>query len=227
MEIMTGKRYAVITGDIVGSRKFPDKARRDLHAVMTAGAEALCKVFGDSVPLEMDTFRGDAWQIVVADPAKALRIGSFYRAFLRAEIRDVKADSRLAIAVGTIDFIPAAKVSSGDGEAYRLSGSLLERMPRQQRLSFAFAAKEADDRVAALKTVIQLMDVLAANWSEKQAQAIMGALQGWTQEKIATTCWPQPITQQAVAQHLDRAGWHAFESGLLYFEKTLSSLVGQ
>jgi hypothetical protein len=76
-----------------------------------------------------------------------------------------------------------------------------------------------------LKTVIQLMDVLAANWSEKQAQAVMGALQGWTQEKIATTCWPKPITQQAVAQHLDRAGWHAFESGLLYFEDTLSNLI--
>ena len=183
MEIMTGKRYAVITGDIVGSRKFPEKARRDLHTVMTAGAEALCKVFGDAVPLEMDTFRGDAWQMVVADPARALRIGSFYRAFLRAEIRDVKADSRLAIAVGTIDFIPAAKVSSGDGEAYRLSGNLLERMPRQQRLAFAFAAKESDDRVAALKTVITLMDVLAANWSEKQSQAITGALQGWTRGK--------------------------------------------
>ena len=225
MEILTGKPYAVITGDIVGSRKFPEKARRDLHAVMTAGAEALCTVFGDAVPLEMETFRGDAWQMVVADPAKSLRIGSFYRAFLRTEIRDVKADSRLAIGVGTIDFIPAAKVSSGDGEAYRLSGSLLESMPRQQRLAFAFAAKESDGRVAALKTVLLLMDVLAANWSEKQAQAITGALQGWTQEKIATTCWPQPITQQAVAQHLDRAGWHAFEKGLLFFEDTLSDML--
>jgi hypothetical protein len=227
VEIMAGKRYAVITGDIVGSRKFPEKTRRDLHAVMTAGAETLCKVFGDAVPLEMETYRGDAWQMVVADPVRALRIGSFYRAFLRSEIRAVKADSRLAIAVGTIDFIPGAKVSSGDGEAYRLSGSLLESMPRQQRLSFAFAAKEFDDRVAALKTVTLLMDVLAANWSEKQAQAITGALQGWTQEKIATTCWPKPISQQAVAQHLDRAGWHAFESGLSFFEETLSALVAQ
>ena len=41
MEILTGKPYAVITGDIVGSRKFPEKARRDLHAVMMAGAAAL------------------------------------------------------------------------------------------------------------------------------------------------------------------------------------------
>ncbi|MDZ7582370.1 MAG: hypothetical protein U5R30_17745 [Deltaproteobacteria bacterium] len=227
MDIITGKRYAVITGDIVGSSKFPEKTRRHLHAVMTAGALALCKVFGDAVPLELETFRGDAWQVVVADPARALRIGSFYRAFLRAALHGAKADSRMAIAVGTIDFIPAAKVSSGDGQAYRLSGSLIERMPRQQRLSFAFAATQGDDRMAALETVIQLMDVLAANWSEKQAQAVTGALQGWTQEKIATTCWPQPITQQAVAQHLDRAGWHAFEKGLLFFEQTLEKVLAR
>lgn len=224
MEVVSGKRYAVITGDIVGSRKFSEEARRNLHAVMTEGAKALCGVFSEAVPLELETFRGDAWQVVVAKPALALRIGSFYRAFLRSNISGVKADSRLAIAVGTIDFIPAGKVSSGDGEAYRLSGSLLERMPRQQRLAFGCATPRADDRLAALETIIQLMDVLAVGWSAKQARAVTGALQGWTQEKIATACWPRPITQQAVAQHLDRAGWHAFERGLLFYEDTLSTL---
>ncbi|MFZ0242141.1 MAG: hypothetical protein WAL90_10885 [Desulfobacterales bacterium] len=225
MEVVTGKRYAVITGDIVGSRKFSEEARRDLHAVMMAGAGALCAVFGEAVPLELETFRGDAWQVVIAEPARALRIGSFYRAFLRAGISGVKADTRLAIGVGSVDFIPAGKVSSGDGEAYRLSGGLLERMPRQQRLAFGFAAPRADDLLAALDTVIQLMDVLASGWSAKQAQAVTGALQGWTQEKIATACWSRPITQQAVAQHLDRAGWHAFERGLVFFEDTLSALL--
>ncbi|MFZ0134040.1 MAG: hypothetical protein WAK95_15985 [Desulfobacterales bacterium] len=225
MEVVPGKKYAVITGDIVNSRKFSEEARRDLHTVMMAGARALRAVFGETVPLELETFRGDAWQVVVAAPARALRIGSFYRAFLRAGISGVKADSRLAIAVGTIDFIPDGKVSSGDGEAYRLSGSLLERMPRQQRLAFGCALPRANGRLAALETVIQLMDFLAAGWSGKQAQAVTGALQGWTQEKIATACWPQPITQQAVAQHLDRAGWHAFERGLLFYEDTLSTLL--
>jgi len=36
---------------------------------------------------------------------------------------------------------------------------------------------------------------------------VTGALRGWKQEKIAETWWKKKVSQQAVAQHLARAGW--------------------
>ena len=70
---------------------------------------------------------------------------------------------------------------------------------------------------------MQLIDVLALDWTVRQAQAVAGALWGWTQERIGES-WPQgAISQQAVGQHLDRAGWGGVESALQFFEQTLAS----
>jgi len=41
-----------------------------------------------------------------------------------------KFDTRMAIAIGTVDFVPDDRVSRGDGHAYRDSGNALEQMMR-------------------------------------------------------------------------------------------------
>ena len=76
-----------------------------------------------------------------------------------------------------------------------------------------------------LDVVVQLVDGLASRWSDRQALAVSGALRGWKQAKIASTCWKQPISQQAVAQHLDRAAWTSIELALGFFERTINGLL--
>ncbi len=225
MEVQRGKAYAVITGDIVSSSRLPEDDRRELHRVMNEGAAALREVFPEAVPADMDIFRGDSWQVLVTDPVFSLRVGLFYRAFLRARMQDNKVDTRMVIAVGTVDFVPDDHVSAGDGEAYRESGRTLERMPKSGRMQFVLAGKPREDSQA-VDVVVQLLDVLAMHWTERQAQAVAGALRGWKQEKIAGSWKEKSISQQAVAQHLDRAGWHAVESGIEYFEQYLRRLCG-
>ena len=220
MKIALQKPVAVITGDIVGSGKFSGAARRRLHAVMQDIGGQLQQTFSEAVPLAPDIYRGDAWQALVIDPAKSLRAALFYRALLHARMESHPTDCRMAIAVDTIDFLPDERISQGDGPAFRQSGRLMENMPRQQRMAFTMAGQTAT--AASLSIVLQLVDVLATRWSEKQALAVSGALQGWTQESIAKQCWPEPISQQAVAQHLERAGWHALEKAIEFFETTVS-----
>ena len=41
------------------------------------------------------------------------------------------------------------------------------------------------------------------------------------QEKIAEEWWEKRVTQQAVAQHLARAGWYSVEKGIQLFEQSL------
>ncbi|UCF94586.1 MAG: hypothetical protein JSW39_10635 [Desulfobacterales bacterium] len=222
MIIERGKLYAVITGDIIGSSRLAENARLELHRAMVAGADALHKAFDNAVPMDVDIFRGDSWQLLVTIPSQALRVGLFYRAYLRARMA---ADTRLAIAVGTVDFIPGERVSGGDGQAYRSSGVGLEKLLKLSRFRMIFAENTNLKDSQALNVVVQLVDALAMNWTAKQAQAMLGILQGWTQETIAGAWWGKPISQQAVAQHLDRAGWHAIEQALVFFEDRLPNVV--
>jgi len=221
MRIEKGKLYAVITGDIVNSSKLPSKQRQRLHHVMKEGSKAILKAFKESVPLEVDIFRGDSWQLLVNDPSKSLRIGLFYRAYLRAWMGTSRLDTRMSIAVGTVDFVPDDRVSRGDGQAYQYSGSAIGEMVKASNMSLRFPGQVIEEP---LDILIQLVDAMAMNWSGKQALAVTGALEGWKQEKIGSL-WKPPITQQSVNRHLQRAGWFPVERAIRFFEKQLSEAV--
>ncbi len=76
----------------------------------------------------------------------------------------------------------------------------------------------AERDARAISVLLLVLDIIARNWSSAQARAVCGALLEWTQEKTAEN-WPgAPITQQAVAQHLARAGWDGVRETLAFYE---------
>ncbi len=218
MKTQPDKLYAVITGDIVASSLLSSSKREMLHKVMMDSSKVLQDEFKDAVPMGVDIFRGDGWQIIISKPAKVLRLALFYKAMLRAKMESHRFNTRMAIALGHVDFIPGNRVSEGYGEAYQLSGKALERMPKASNMSFVFPGMELEK---VLNVVIQLIDSISSRWSDRQALAVTGALRGWKQEKIAEKWWKKKVSQQAVAQHLSRAGWHPVEKGILFFEQCL------
>jgi hypothetical protein len=225
MDIVHGKLYAVLTGDIVGSTKLPKNELIRLHMVMEKGVEELLRVFPRDVPGIQDIFRGDSWQMVVVHPSRSLRVALFYRAFLRAHMGKFKMDTRVAIAVGTIDLIIGDRFPTGEGEAFRSSGRLLGELEKHQKMAFVLNGTEKDTNLSlCLRTIVEFIDAFVMGWTEKQAQAILGVLEGWTQQKIAGEWRPAKITQQAVAQHIERAGWLQVEKGIKFFEDCLKEL---
>jgi hypothetical protein len=218
MKIDRQKLYAVLTGDMVGFSRLAEQERIRLHQVMRQGSAVLRQAFGRAVPLDLDIFRGDSWQLLVAQPALSLRVGISYRVFMRVRMQSNHIDTRMAIAIGRIDYLPEDGISGADGEAFRRSGEALEAMPKDRRLTLARCQDDGKPMARAVDVAVQLVDHLAMRWTQKQAQAIAGALQGWTQEKIAKGWWESRITQQAVAQHLDRAGWSAVARALEFIE---------
>jgi hypothetical protein len=209
---------AVITGDFIDSSKLAPKDWDRLHKIMKESSRLLRESFTALVPLEVDIFRGDSWQMLVLDPAKALRLSLFYRATIRAKISRPNLDTRMAIAVGNIDSIPQTRVSEGHGEAYLLSGEALDRLNRSRAANMCFA-HDNDEIAETFDVIVRLVDAIATRWTDKQALAVSGALRGMKQEEIAEKLWEERITQQAVAQHLSRAGWEAVEKGINYFEQ--------
>lgn len=212
-------RYAVITGDIVGSSSLSVPDRKKVLNAIGESSGRLRKIFGKIVPLDVDVFRGDSWQVLLTDPVPSLRVALMFRALLRWRMESHDFDTRLAIGIGAADSISRRRVSEGTGGAFRASGLALDSM-KKRRMAFAFPGSDLEP---SLDVLVHLLDEIAVHWSDRQARAIVGALQGWTQKKIAET-WESPrITQQAVALHLEAAGWHAVERGLEGFENGLSS----
>jgi hypothetical protein len=210
----------VITGDVVGSSKLSPHQRKKLLVTLKRAARSVQKAFGKNVPFGIDIFRGDSWQLFVFDPSKSIRVGLFMRAAFKAQWGKGKNDTRIAIGVGTVDFIPSDRISEGDGEAFRLSGTALETMRKNTRMRIALPDK---DRENTMNVVLQLIDTLASRWTDRQAYAVMGALQGLKQDEIAQR-WENATTQQNIAKHLSGSGWNSIGNALSYLENNFYKL---
>ncbi|MFI5247578.1 MAG: hypothetical protein ACHQWV_03380 [Nitrospirales bacterium] len=217
MKVKTGKLYAVITGDIVASSRLSLLERVQLHEAMKRAESELKKQLGPAMPLGVDIYAGDSWQVLLSEPQTALRAALLYRAHLLASVD--KTDTRLVIGIGTVDFVPRGRVSEGEGEAFQASGRLLTEGKGASRMRFAAPSHPEWDL---WDVVFTLLDALIVRqWTAKRALALTGALRHWTQERI-TTLWKPHIRQQSVVEHLQGAGWEATEQTLDAFERSLS-----
>jgi len=220
VDIEPHKTYAVISGDIIGSSKLPPDARADLPNVMKHASSELRALLAQSVPLNVDIYAGDSWQLLVNEPGDALRAAVFYRASILAAT-DRKVDTRLVIALGTIDFVPGERVSEGDGEAFRLSGLTLAETGKRQRMRFAADSPDRDY----WDVMIGLLDAIMRRWSTKQTQAVLGVLQGRSPAEIAAHANP-PVERQTASKLLDSASWESMERTLDLFQKSYNTTNG-
>jgi hypothetical protein len=179
------------------------------------------------LPYPLDFFRGDSWQWLVIPPGKSLRMAMFMRSLLFNAVPEETLDTRIAIGIGAQNSIPDGDLARGDGEAFRLSGELLDRFGRTDRLRMVFDAPFDQLDGGALDMTVRLIDLQMCQWTNKQAHAISGAILGYTQQESARHWFTPPISQQAVAQHLERAGWGTLEAAIRFFERTMRSyLIG-
>jgi hypothetical protein len=220
MQIDPKKNYAIITGDFIGFSRLSANQRQAMYFVLKKGGGQLDKAMPGIMPCDVDVFRGDGWQILLTDPVMSLRAALHFRAYIRAHAAEKHVDTRLAIAVGTVDYVPENRVSAGDGKAFRLSGKLLESMTSSKSGSMRFIMDDFP-KCATIDGIVRLVGALADGWRPKQALAVTGALQGWTQKQIREL-WKNAISHQAVGKHLDRAKWPAVLHGVTVFENALS-----
>lgn len=220
MKVDPAKNYAVISGDFIGFSGLPAEIREaSYHLVKQAGAE-LARMFPSAMPWDVDMFRGDGWQFLLNDPGVSLRAALFFRAYLRARAGGHPTDVRLAIGVGPIDYVPDNRVSAGDGTAFRLSGRLLDQMAGRKTGTMRFVMED-EKQTLPLDGITLLTGALADNWTERQARAVAGALQGLSIIQI-TEQWPEKISRQAAGKHLARARWPEIQTGLKLFESAAS-----
>lgn len=210
MRVQRRKRYAVLTGDVVGSTRLDAAVRRHLPRELRRIGTTIRREYPDVCPLDLSTYRGDSWQLLVTDPSLALEIAVSFRAALRWRMQVKDVDTRVAIGIGGIDFVPGDRISEGDGAALQLSGRALDELDDAIRMSILVQDRD----LPVVEIAVSLLDTIVASWSIGQCQAVVGALGGKTQDAIASAWRPRAISQQAVGQHLDRARWNLVQVAL-------------
>ncbi|GAN32409.1 MAG: hypothetical protein DYG83_17270 [Candidatus Brocadia sp. AMX2] len=217
--------YAVITGDIVGSSKLTASQRSHLLSVLKSSFKTIKDILPDGIRAPFEIHRGDSFQGVLSKPEAALRIAIVIRAGLRhgfeAKQRRYALDARIAVGVGSIDFLPAGRGSEGDGEAFRRSGPILDKMKGDQRLLIRTPWQDIDTE---LGIECALLDALINRWSAEQSQAILGQIRGLTQERAAKDFG---ISQPAVRQRLKSAGGWAIEELCRRYEQLIAGNKAQ
>lgn len=217
--------WAVLTGDVVGSSRLTMDERQRLPTRLRAASERVADHFGAAIPFPLDLHRGDSWQWALDQPELAPRVGLMLRALLQAAFESSRLDTRISIGIGSVSFIPPDGLEAADGEAFRLSGEGLDRLSADTRMGIRFPSRAEPELAESIDVGLALIDIQARKWTQRQAEAVAGALVGLTQEVIGREWVRRPVSQQAIAQHLDRAGWDPIERGLLFFEHIIPQIL--
>ncbi|MBE3636973.1 hypothetical protein [Mangrovicoccus algicola] len=199
---------AVLCGDLVGSVRAGPDAVGAAFALLDDCFATVADWTG--TPARLTRFRGDGWQALILPGTLGLRAALLLRARFRVA-EDLPA-TRIVLGYGGIDHPGSRDLSDADGPAFRHAGRLLDALPRRRRLAVA-----PQDAPAGLPEMAALIDALSARWSAAQAEAVAAALAPAppTQAEIGAALG---LTQQAVQDRLDLAGFRAIEDTLGWAE---------
>ncbi len=202
---------AVLTGDLIGSTQVGqaavDGAMDVLEAISRTEAE------DSGLDIRFVRFRGDGWQMYCSDAAKVFRLTVLVLANLHC--RPALAQTRLAVATGTVSVLPPKGLASANGEVFSNSGRLLDGMTTQKLLFL--------DGKSSPPWKIALFSYLAwqsPRWSPEQAQAIAIAFRNDPPRKH-TVANELGISRQAAEARLSGAGYEPLLRADEVFGKSL------
>jgi hypothetical protein len=208
--------YAVLTGDIVKSSRLTSPQLASVRSTLVGAVESASHWKRGLVKGKPEFYRGDAWQLLLAQPAMALRFGLFLRASLLAQ---GLVDTRISIGLGAAASISARKISLSTGQAFVLSGHALDEMTRYSRLAVRLP-DTAGPLAAWLPVTAHLCDALIRQWTRRQAELVCAALHpsAPSHEAIALSL-KRPVSKQTVTKSLDGANWYVLREALQLFER--------
>ncbi|RZK32952.1 MAG: hypothetical protein EOO61_16255 [Hymenobacter sp.] len=201
---------AVLTGDLVASTKLPPSRRSSL-------LRSWLKETLKTIPFELS--QGDSFQFKVATIdglAVALRLRSHLRSI--NPLDGYRPDVRISIGLGEIDYT-GPSLGESAGPAFELSGRGLLTDKYQIALLRITSSSAGFD--AACNTALALAEVIIQRWTLAQALSINAALDGLNQQQIANK---RGISQPAVQQQLQAAGWPGLSSLLVYYSASVNLL---
>lgn len=207
---------AVITGDMVASRKMPDK-RLWLQRLK----EIIERKSGLPKTPRWTIYRGDGFQIELPRPTDALRIALLIRSGLRSvpQFDALKLDARMGIGIGAKGY-KGRTIAEADGEAFQLSGAVLDGLQSKgQKLEIRSPFADFDKSV---NVSLSLASVIIDDWTQASAELVWTSLSSsLTQKKMSKLL---KISQPAVHKRYASSHLKELTELLRYYEEQLNKL---
>lgn len=204
---------AIITGDIVDSTKL-NLAERD---IMINALQAIPEILSPFERISMEIFRGDSFQVKIPNSEIAAKAAIAIRAWLRSQVElcgKEPLDARLAIGIGGTDY-ESDTLSTSDGEAFRLSGRLLDKM-QKVRLAVATPWTSVNEE---LRLSTAFVDDIISSWTQNQSKIMLLRLQ--TSKSHLELSQILEISRQMVDKSLKSSKEDLVEAYIDRFEKLI------
>ena len=209
---LLSRQWAVITGDVIGSRGFADSVWREaLHSALSD--------FGES-PAQWDLYRGDAFQLLLAQPERALMVAMSIKAYVKCT---KGLDVRMAIGLGQVHSLQA-RVAESNGEAFVYSGSLIDELEQWDQ---SLALRCADEALnMELNASLALAAAVMDKWLPNYAQAMYASLKHphCTQVQLAKQLG---MAQSTLSERHTRANRRALIRFAEYFQSRIAQWIEQ
>ncbi|WP_134091737.1 helix-turn-helix transcriptional regulator [Olivibacter sp. XZL3] len=182
---------AVLTGDIINSRKA--KSPQEWNTLLR---QSLTETAGDKANWEI--FRGDSFQVELANPTLALKSALYIKACLKT----VKGlDARIAIGIGKKSFA-GERVVESYGDAYFFSGDQFELLKKhKQTLAIRTGNASFDED---FNLFFRLALTFIDSWTPNSAMLVKAVFenQGISQKELGAMLG---IGQSSVSERFNRA----------------------
>jgi hypothetical protein len=215
--------YAVLTGDLVGSKQLSSDQLETLFKALNDHWKQFSEAHRNAVVGRVEIFRGDGWQAALKQASLAGKAALFLRAAIKAHPLSQHLDTRMGLGIGPVENLTPDRLGESNGLAFQRSGEALDDLAKG---SCNWGLRTGIANLITLETVgFPMMDLAVSRWTRAEAMAIMGSLLGWTQEKIAEHPYSakkdgKAPTQQAVADTLRRVAWKSHWIPVLEAVKT-------
>ena len=215
---------AVVTADIIDYTKLSSNdATRVIDTISSVfnNPKALSSV-RTNLNATFSIKRGDSIQVEIGVPEDALKVALLLKTAVNAvnltpekKRNKPMVDMRIAIGIGEID-AQRSDVNISSGEAYEHSGRTLDTMKKSKRkIIIKSNNKHWDNEI---NTEFMLLEEIMKGWQITSAEVLYLALQGFKEKEIKTKL---KITQSAVNQRKNNAGWIGLEALINRFEKLI------
>lgn len=199
---------AVLTGDLIGSRKAGQHATDRAIDAIAETARQMGAPFA--------RYRGDGWQALVMRPEKVLRFALIATARQRAQSAPL---TRFAIGIDEIAEDRAPSLGAETGKAFVLSGATLDQMPKRSEFAIASMTRKLSEMTGA---AARLADQVARKWTPQQAEAMVMALSPEEPSGISIAK-SLGISPAAASYRLQGASWWDIKAVVSAFEAELKA----
>ena len=205
----TKKRAGVITGDVSNSQSYSDAEFREIIATLRERLTYYAEYYGG----DFDIYRGDAFQLVVAQPQHSIAAAVGLRLALKAHASGV--DMRMSVAVGEAQFRPS-EVKTGTGDAFVLSGRGLDNI-KPHHLTFCSGEQTLDDKTQLLT---RFADAHINGLTQTQSQTLLAYLEA-TDKSHESVAAILDKNRSNVSRILNASNYKLIAEYLDYMERAL------